>query len=112
VHSVRDIRQIEIHIAEPLVCGHSPSEVKIAVVKLEKYKLPGSDQIPAKLIEAGSETLLRFTNPLILYGRRKSLLLYQFTERVIKLTIIVMPCHCYQLHTKLYPIFSVKSIHR
>jgi hypothetical protein len=87
VHSVRGIRQIEIHTVEPVVCGHSPSEVKIAIVKLEKYKVPGSDQIPAELIEAGSETLLRFTNPLILFGRRKSLLLYQFTERVIKLTV-------------------------
>jgi hypothetical protein len=87
VRSVRDIRQIEIHISEPLVCGHSPSEVKIAIVKLKKYKLPGSDHIPAELIEAGSETLLRFTNQLILFGRRKSLLLYQFTERMIKLTV-------------------------
>jgi hypothetical protein len=62
VHSVKDVRQIEIHTAEPLVCGLSPSEVEIAVVKLKKYKLPGSDQIPAELLETGGETLLRFIN--------------------------------------------------
>jgi hypothetical protein len=57
VHSVSDVRQIEIHTAEPLVPEHSPSEVEIAIVKLKKYKLPGSDQIPAELIKAGGETL-------------------------------------------------------
>jgi hypothetical protein len=41
------------------------SEVEIVVVKLEKYKLPGSDQVPAQLIEKGDETLLGFTNSLI-----------------------------------------------
>jgi hypothetical protein len=36
--------------------------VEIAVVKLKKYKLPGSDQIPAEQIQTGGETLLEFTN--------------------------------------------------
>jgi hypothetical protein len=49
--------------------------VETVIVKLKKYKLPGSDQIPAELIETGGETLLRFTNSLILFGIRKSLLL-------------------------------------
>jgi hypothetical protein len=80
------IRQIELHTAEP-------SEVEIAIVNLKKCKLPGSDQIPAELIQAGGETILRFTNPLILYGLRKnclisgrSLLFYQSTKWMIKLT--------------------------
>jgi hypothetical protein len=68
------------------VRGLRPSEVEIAVVKLKRYKLPGSDQIPAEIIETGGETFLRFTNSLILFGMRKSLL-YQFTERVAKLTV-------------------------
>jgi hypothetical protein len=75
VHSVRDIREIEMHTAEPLVCGLSPSEVDIAVAKLKKYELTGSDQIPAELIETGVETLLRFTNSLILFGVRKNCLI-------------------------------------
>jgi hypothetical protein len=67
VHSVRDVRQLEIRTTEPLVCGLSPSDVEI-VVKLKKYKLPGGDQIPVELIETGGETLLGFTNSLIIFG--------------------------------------------
>jgi hypothetical protein len=36
----------------PLVLGFSRLEVEIATGKLEKYKSPGSDQIPAELIQA------------------------------------------------------------
>jgi hypothetical protein len=57
VHRVSDVRQIEIHTAEPLVPEPSPFEVEIAIAKLKKYKSPGSDQIPAELIQAGGETL-------------------------------------------------------
>jgi hypothetical protein len=47
------IRQIEICTAEPVVYGSSPFEVEIVIAKLKKFKLSGSDQIPA-----GEETLL------------------------------------------------------
>jgi hypothetical protein len=44
----------------------------------------------------------------IISGR--SLLFYQFTRRMIKLTVVIIEgYHCYQLHTKLFPIFSVLS---
>jgi hypothetical protein len=62
VHSVRDVRQLGILTAEPLVHGLSPSEVEIAVVKMKKYKLPGSSHILAELIETGDETLQGFSN--------------------------------------------------
>jgi hypothetical protein len=32
--------------------------VEIAIAKLKKYKSPGSDQIPAELIQAGGKMLL------------------------------------------------------
>jgi hypothetical protein len=57
VHRVSDVRQIEIHTAEPLVPGPSPFEVEITIAKLERYKSPGSDQIPAELIQAGGKML-------------------------------------------------------
>jgi hypothetical protein len=41
------IREIEIQTAEPLVPEPSPFEVEITIAKLKRYKLPGSDQIPA-----------------------------------------------------------------
>jgi hypothetical protein len=58
VHNVSDAGQIEVHTAEPLVPGPSRLEVEIAIAKLKKYKPPGSDQIPAELIQAGGERLL------------------------------------------------------
>jgi hypothetical protein len=57
VHKVSDVRQIEIHTAEPLVPGRSRFEVEIAIEKLKRYKSPDSDQIPAELIRARGETL-------------------------------------------------------
>jgi hypothetical protein len=113
VHNVSDVRQIEVHTAEPLVPGPSHLEVKIAIAKLKKYKSPGSDQIPAQLIQAGGATLLS-THSLILFGIRKNclingrtLILYQFTKRVIKLIIIIIVgYHCYQLHTTFYRVSS------
>jgi hypothetical protein len=51
VHMVSEVRQIEIHRAEPLVADPRAFEVEIAIAKLKKYKLPGSDEIPAELIQ-------------------------------------------------------------
>jgi hypothetical protein len=50
VHRVNDVRQIEIHTTELLAPEHSPYEFQMAIVKLKKYKLSGSDQILAEMI--------------------------------------------------------------
>jgi hypothetical protein len=71
--------------------------------------LTGSDQILAELFEAGDYSL-RCINSSVLFGIRKyflisgrSLLLYQFTRRPMKLNvIIIMRYHCYQLHTTFF----------
>jgi hypothetical protein len=52
---VSDVRQIEIHTAEPLVPDPNPFEVEIPTAKLKGYKSPGSDQILAELIQAGGD---------------------------------------------------------
>jgi hypothetical protein len=52
-----NIRQTEIHTAEPLVPEPSSSEVETAIENLKRYKSPGTDQIPAELIQAGGNTL-------------------------------------------------------
>jgi hypothetical protein len=49
VYNISDVRQIEVHMAEPLVPGPSSLEVEIAIAKLKKYKSSGSE-IPAELI--------------------------------------------------------------
>jgi hypothetical protein len=43
VHNVSDVRQIEVHMAEPLVPGPSHLEVEIAIAMLKKYKSPRSN---------------------------------------------------------------------
>jgi hypothetical protein len=50
VHGVSDTGQMEMCTAEPLVPGPILFEVEIAIAKLKKSKLPGSDQILAELI--------------------------------------------------------------
>jgi hypothetical protein len=47
IHGVHDVRQLDIHTAEPLVPECSLVEVEIATGKLKSYKFPGIDQIPA-----------------------------------------------------------------
>jgi hypothetical protein len=54
---VTDVRQIDAHTTEPLVPDPSPFEFEITIAKFKRYKSPGSDQIPAELVEAGGETL-------------------------------------------------------
>jgi hypothetical protein len=49
IHRASDVRQIEIHTAEPLVPGTNPFEVEIAIANLKSYKLPDTDHIPAEL---------------------------------------------------------------
>jgi hypothetical protein len=62
VHNISDVRQIEIHTAEPLVPGSCHLEVEISIAKLKNYKSPGSDQIPAELYKAGGEILASVIN--------------------------------------------------
>jgi hypothetical protein len=65
VYNVSGVRQILVHIAGPLVPGPSRLEVEIAITKLKKYKSPGSDQIPAELIQAIGKLLLSAVHKLI-----------------------------------------------
>ena len=51
VHGAKELRQEEIHTAEPLVPEPSAVEVELAIEKLKSHKSPGIDQIPAELIK-------------------------------------------------------------
>jgi hypothetical protein len=83
VNNVSDIRQIEVHMAEPLVPGPSGLEVEIAIVKLKKYKSPRSDEIPAELIQVGGETLLSAIQKLVTSIWNKENLPDQWKESII-----------------------------
>jgi len=56
VHGFHDVRQTDIHTAEPLVTEPSLVEVEITIGKLKSYKSPGTDQISTELIKSGGET--------------------------------------------------------
>jgi hypothetical protein len=55
VHGVHNVKQMDIHMAKPLVT--EPSLVEIAIGKLKRYKSLGTDQILAEFIKGGSKTL-------------------------------------------------------
>ena len=57
VHWVKDVRQAEIHTAEPLVPELSASGIELVIDKLKIHKSPGVDQIPAELINAEGRTI-------------------------------------------------------
>ena len=57
VHGIKEVGQAEIHTAEPPVTEPSASEVELTINKLKSHKSPGTDQIPAELIKAGSRTI-------------------------------------------------------
>jgi hypothetical protein len=107
-----NVRQTEMHTAEPSVPEPSTPEVDTATENLRRYKSPGDDQIPVELIQVGRGTLLseihkhyadleqRIASPV------ESQLLYLFTKMVIRLTAVITEAHdCCQLHTKLHQTF-------
>ena len=62
VHRGNDVRQTEIHTAEPTVPEPSAVEVEMTVEKRKRHKSPGIDQIPAELIKAGSSKICSETH--------------------------------------------------
>jgi len=52
-HCINDVRQTETHTAGPLVPETSSFDVEITIEDLERYKSPGTDQIPVELIQVG-----------------------------------------------------------
>jgi hypothetical protein len=83
VRNVSDVKQIDVHAAEPLVPGPSCLEVEIAIAKLRKYKLPGSDHIPAELIQTEGEILQYVIHKLINSIWNKEELPDQWMESII-----------------------------
>jgi len=83
VHGVSDVRQAEIHSAEPLVAEPSALEVELAIEKLKSHKSSGIDQTPAELIKAGSRTIRGAIHKLIIAIWNKEELPEEWKESVI-----------------------------
>ena len=112
VNGVSDVRQTEIHTAEPLVLEQSAFEVEMDIEKLKSHKSPGIDRIPAELIKAGGEQIsLRSINLSILFRKRKHCMrsgrsrsMYVFIRRAIQLFVVIIEAyHFCQSRTELYP---------
>jgi hypothetical protein len=96
VHGVHDVRQTEMHTAEPLVSDPSSFVVEIYV-----GKLPGIDQIPGTTVRH----VLRSTNLIILFDVRNN------CHNSGRTVVIIREYYCYQLHSKFHPVFFSQGNH-
>ena len=83
VHGVSDVRQAEIHTAEPIVPELSAFEVQMAIEKLKRHKSPGIDQIPAELIKAEDRTFFSEITKFIKSSRNVEEFPVQWKESII-----------------------------
>ena len=83
VHEFNDVRQTEIHTAEPLVPEPSAFELELAIEKLKNHNLPGIDQIPAELFKAGGRTIQYEIHKLIISIWNKEELPEESKESII-----------------------------
>jgi hypothetical protein len=111
VHGVSDVRQTEIHTAEPLVPEPSAFDFEIAIEKIKIRKSPGIDQILAELLRAVGRTVrCEIYKLLILFAIRRNCLrsgrnpsLYLSIRRAMKQIVVIIEAHHFcQLRTKLY----------
>jgi len=83
VHKVNDVRQTEIHTAEPLVPEPSASDIELAIEKLKSHKSPDTDQISAELIKAGGKKICCGIHKLIISIWNKEELPVDWKESII-----------------------------
>ena len=83
VHGVNDVRQTEIHTAEPLVTEPGDFELEMAIKKLKSHKPPCKIQIPAEMIKAGGRTICYEIHKLIISIWNKEELLDEWNESII-----------------------------
>jgi len=80
---VNDIRQTEIHTAEPLVPEPSASDIGLTIERLKSHKTPGTDRIPAELIKSGGKTIRCEIHKLIIFIKNMDELPEEWKESII-----------------------------
>ena len=83
VHGVNDVRQTEIHPAEPLVPEPRAFEFELTNKKLKSKKSPGIDQLPAELIKVGSRTIRSEIHKFIISIWNKAELAEEWKESIV-----------------------------
>ena len=71
VHRFKDVRQKEIHAAEPHLSQPSAFEFQLAIEKLKSHKSTGIDKIPADLIKGAVKQFTTLSRNLFLFGKRR-----------------------------------------
>jgi len=82
-YGVSDVRQTEIHTAEPLVPEPSAFDVVMAIEQLKRHKSSGTDQISHALMNAGGMTIFSEIRILINSIWNKEELPEEWTESII-----------------------------
>jgi hypothetical protein len=78
-----DVRQTEIHTAEPLVPEPTAFEVEVATKHTHTHKSPDTDQTPAELIKATGRTIYYEIHKLIIFIWNKEKLSEKWKESII-----------------------------
>ena len=81
----KDIRQTELHTAEPLVPEPTAFEFKLAIAELKSYKSPDIDHITTELIKAVGGTIHPEIHKLIISIWNKKELPEEWKESIIVL---------------------------
>ena len=82
MHGVNDVRQTEIHTAEPLMPEPSDFEFEFAIEKLKSHKSPGTDQIPEEVMKVWGRTIPYEIHKLIIFIWNKKELPDEWKESV------------------------------
>ena len=80
---LRNVGQVELPTADPLVPEPSAFEVELAIDKLKSHKSPGIDEIPAELIKARGGTICLEIHKLITSIWKKEKLPEEWKESII-----------------------------
>jgi len=111
VHGVNDVRQAEIHTAEPLLPEPSAFEFELPIEKLQSHNSKRSYQIPAELIKVGGRTIWYEIHKLTSAWNKEDLS-EEWKESIIvpiykkgdkQIVVIRLAYHFRQQRTKFYP---------
>jgi hypothetical protein len=117
VPGVTDVRKTEIHTTEPLVPEPSASEFVMTIEEVKRNQSPGTDQISAEMISAGSRTICSEFHELInsiwneeeLPEKWKELITVPLYKKGDKTDCIIEAYHFCQLCTTFYPTSCCQS---
>jgi len=83
VYGFKNVGQVEVHTAEPLVPEPSAAQFEVAIDKPKSHKSPGINQITAELIKAGDRIICLEIHKFITSIWKKEKLPEEWKESII-----------------------------